>query len=133
MKQYIVHIVVDDEFGEKLRDLPYREPAWVVDSPINKIIVKELWKIRTDEDHKEGITSFVYNVQDSPENRFMGILGTVLEHHGLYSHDPPCSKINVIGAYLTEKIKKLLLEYDFANFQKTNLGFVAEISSQLVS
>ena len=130
MKQYIVHIVVDDKFGKKLRELPYREPAWIVDSPINKVIIKELWDIRPDEDYMEGITSFIYDKGESPEDRFMGILESVMDHHGPYSHDPPCSKINVIGAKLTEQIKEFLLDYEFTKFEITKFGFVAEMPGQ---
>jgi hypothetical protein len=115
MKQYIVHIVVDNEFGDKLHDLPFREPAWVVASKTNKVIIKELWESRPDENHTEGITSFDYDEEDSPEQRFMEILESILEHHGPYSHDPPCSKINVIGADLTDQIKNFLLGYEFTN------------------
>ncbi len=132
MKHYTVHIVVDDEFGIKLRDLPYREPAWVVDSPTNKLIIKELWEIRPDEDHTEGITSFIYDVTDSPESRFMEILESILEHHGPYSHDPPCSKVNVIGAKLTNQIKDFLVDYEFTKYEITNIGFIAEMPGQQI-
>ena len=130
MKQYIVHVVVDDEFGDKLHDLPFREPAWVVDSPTNKVIIKELWEARADENHTEGITSFIYDEADPPEKRFMGILDSMIEHHGPYSHDPPCSKVNVIGAELTDQIRNFLSEYDFTKFEITKLGFTAEMTGQ---
>jgi hypothetical protein len=92
MKEYNVHIVVDDNFGDKLREFPFREPVWVVESPSNKIVIEELWKTRVNEDHTEGITSFIYHNKETPEQRLIGILEAVIEHHGPYSHEPPCTK-----------------------------------------
>lgn len=60
----------------------------------------------------------------------MGIWESVVEHHGPYSHDPPCSKVNVIGANLTDQIKDFLSDYKFTTFETTNLCFTAEMTGQ---
>jgi hypothetical protein len=37
-----VHVIVAPNFGERLRDLPPDEPAWVADAPINKSLIERM-------------------------------------------------------------------------------------------
>jgi hypothetical protein len=62
---------------------------------------------------------------DSPEENFLGELGTIDLHHGPYSCDPPCSRLEVIGAPVSEKIKQAMAEHGFAEFRANGDSFEA--------
>jgi hypothetical protein len=46
------------------------------------------------------------------------------------NHHVPSTKINVIGAKLTDQIKENFIEHGFLKFENTNFGFTAEITGQ---
>jgi len=128
--KYIFIILIISYVSAFIKFLIAKIPILKNTKILNKVIIKELWEARADENHTEGITSFIYDEADPPEKRFMGILDSMIEHHGPYSHDPPCSKVNVIGAELTDQIRNFLSEYDFTKFEITKLGFTAEMTGQ---
>lgn len=125
-ERYRVHIVVDPRYGERIRRLPEGEPAWIVDSDVNHPVIRDLWDCRKGLDESTGITSFRFNPDGSAEDVLISELGAVDLHHGEWSHDPPCSVLNVVGAAWSGRIEAVLDEFGFTLSERTAEGFVAE-------
>jgi hypothetical protein len=84
---YCVFVVVDKQYGERLRELVRTGPVWVVDTPTNRSTAEKLWAERPDASHLEGVT--IYNSSaTSPEDALLEELDTIDLHHGAYSADP---------------------------------------------
>ena len=64
---YSVSVVLDREFGPRLRDLLEQGPVWAVDSPVNRKEAKRLWSEFPDRDHLEGITVFRTGAKSTPK------------------------------------------------------------------
>ncbi|MHC4328184.1 MAG: hypothetical protein ACYSWW_08710 [Planctomycetota bacterium] len=126
-KAYRLHVVVDAHYGERIRDLPAGEPAWVVDSPTNHPVIVSIWKNRPELNQLTGITSFKLDTDADPADWLVGELSTVDLHHGEYSHNPPYLVLNVIGVEWSEKIQKELSRFGFDDHQDTPQGFVTSL------
>ena len=122
---YNIFVVVDREFGERLTSLPTGVPVWIVDTPTNSHVAHRLWKERLQQDHLTGITTFNISINESPEENLLNELDVIDLHYGIYSHDPPYTRIQVIGTALSEKIKHAFFEYGFDEFSPTSSGFLA--------
>ena len=109
---YRVHMVVDPAFGERLSDMPVGEPVWILASPINEPVVRQLWRQRPSESHLDGITLF--RSIGSPEEAFLGQLGNVDLHHGVHSAWPPFSLLEVVGCLPSEEVRSALAEFGFS-------------------
>ena len=67
-----VVIVLDPEFGERLRELQAGSPIWFAMSPTNEAIVRSLWaNASAGTTHLNGITGFHHDAQESPEDQFL--------------------------------------------------------------
>ena len=106
-------MVVDPAFGERLASIPAGEPAWVIESPLNKPVAHRLWRERKGEDHLTGITTFKPSANVSPEEEVIRILDTIEHHHGEYSADPPYSILEIIGCTDSERLRSALSEFGF--------------------
>lgn len=122
---YRVHIVVDPHCGERIRNLPAGEPAWIVDSVDNHPIIQAVWQEHRDLNELTGITSFRFDPDARPEDWLVSMLGEVDLHHGEYSHDPPYSILDVIGASWSERIQAELDKYGFFEHEASPEGFIA--------
>ncbi len=121
---YCVHVVVDPVFGQRLVDLPAGEPVWIVASPINEPVVRQLWRQRPTESHLDGITMF--QPHGSPEGAFLGELGSIDLHHGEYSARPPYSVLEVVGCPPSEEVRSALAELGFIITTTSPEGFSAK-------
>jgi len=124
-KPYGVHVVVDPDHGERLRNLPAGEPAWVIDSATNHSVVAALVRERGETDHTADITTFRFNPQATPEHWFVAELSTIDLHHGYYSHDPPYSWLHVVGTAWSDTIQNALDGFGFSEHELTVDGFIA--------
>jgi len=122
---YKVYVIVDRQFGEKLALLPTGEPVWIVDTPINTMVVQRLWGQNQTKKHLVGITTFNDSTTASPEDLFLNQLDVVDLHHGQYSADPPYTILEGIGTTLTGKIKSALSDLGFIEFTFLPSGFSA--------
>ena len=118
-------MVVDPHYGERIRCLPVDEPAWVVDSPDNYSIVRAVWKERQTRDQSAGLTAFTFDASARPDDWLIAELAAIDLHHGEYSHDPPYSIINVIGAAWSQKVQDELAKLGFFAHEATPEGFIA--------
>jgi len=119
-----VTVVVDPEFGSRLRDIPSCEPSWVVDSVTNHPVIQEIWRERKAE-YPCGMTSFKFDSKESPEGWLISELDTIDLHHGEYSQETPWTVLNVIGAKWTDSIGRALSRLGFRRDQETSEGFTA--------
>ncbi len=124
-KPYTVHVVVDPEFGERLREIPLGEPVWIADTEVNRPAYEAVGRERNPESHLVGLSSFKVERAARPEDWLISELAEIELHHGEYSHDPPWSRINVIGAKWTERIQKELARFGFTAHRATREGFEA--------
>jgi hypothetical protein len=124
-KPYGVHVIVDPAFGERLREIPLDEPIWIVDTPTNRLAYEAVWRERKPESYLVGFSSFKVNPNEQPEDWLISILDTIDEHHGEMSHDPPWSRINVIGVRWTQRIAEELEVFGFTSHQDSPEGFTA--------
>ncbi len=120
------YIVVDREFGDKLAEIERDAPVWIVDTPVNKIVVRRLSSEHPQQNHLTGITTFDDFESFSPEDLLLSEFDTIDLHHGVYSAAPPYTVIEVVGASLTARVKNELSEYGFDEFCPRPTGFTAK-------
>lgn len=126
-KPYCVHVVIDPDYGEQIRDLPFDEPAWIIGSTVNQPVIHELLTERQGQSHLDGITSFCGGPDSMPpEDCLLALVDTIDLHHGEYSHDPPYSVLHVIGVKWSEHIRSELEAFGFILLDLTLDGFVAK-------
>jgi len=122
---YTVSIVLDHHFGQRVREVHQRGPVWAVDSLANRECAKQLWSEFPTHDHLNGVTIFKPGEGQSPEEILIDHIGTIDEHHGIYSADPPYTIISVVGGTLTPEVREALAEFGFDSFIATEMGFEA--------
>ena len=128
----IVHVIVDPDYGERLRDLPAGEAAWVADTPTNNPVIESIratHSVQSYPGYLTGITSFTVSTDKTPEDWLLGVLDPVEVHHCGYSQTPPYSTLRVIGTPLTPRIREQFESYDFDKFEDLPEGFVAHKSA----
>ncbi len=123
--EYVVGIVVDPRFGERLHALVARMPTWVVDTPPNRAAAEAYWRTHPGQTHTAGLTTFRVDPEQDPEEWCAGVLGPVMMHHGEYSHTPPVSTLEVFGARPLEQLVGALADHGFAEIAPTAEGFRA--------
>ena len=125
-----VLVVVDSEFGDRLRDAWHGQPVWITMSAANVPVVHALWANAPSSDHLTGITGFKHAEGTAPEDRFLTQLYMIDLHHGPYSTTTPYTTLTVIGTPLTEKIRTALSQLGFSTFQQRSDGFVTNRSEE---
>jgi len=119
-----VVIVVDAAFGSRLASLPTDVPVWVVDTPINARVARELWAA-----NRSGLTTFKPGSEASPEAWCSSVLGQVDLHHGPYSQNPPYNEVRVIGTAPSAELRTALAEFGLVEIRSEPGGFVARFSA----
>ena len=122
---YGVYVIVDPNYGNRLRDILAGEPVWIADTAINHTAVATIWKDHGITSHLSGLTSFVIDPNATPEDWLISEIATIDLHHGEYSHKPPWSIITVIGVQWTKRIKEELEQFGFTKHEDTTDGFIA--------
>jgi hypothetical protein len=121
--EHRVAIVVDPSYAERIVGLARECHVWLVRSALNDPAVAALREDDSGFSFDSGVTTF--NAAESPQASFLSILGTVEEHHGKYSHDPPVSVIEVLGLEPSAPIRDELRSYGFGHIKPSQNGFVA--------
>jgi hypothetical protein len=121
---YRVTVVVDTQFGDRLRDISVEEPVWIADSAENHLVIKELWDERKAK-YPSGITSFKFDAKATSEDWLLSLIADIDLHHGNFSHNPPWSILNVIGARWSQRVAEELAQFGFTQHVETKLGFEA--------
>ncbi|HEY7236092.1 MAG TPA: hypothetical protein VH539_18180 [Gemmatimonadaceae bacterium] len=125
--RYTVAIVVDPDFGERLRAVVARLPAWIVYTEANRRIAEQIWAEGGATDHTQpgGLTTIRVDPTKSREEWCAGILWSVAGHHDAYSHNPGYSAIEVFGAEPTPALTQALAEYKLTELRPFPGGFTA--------
>jgi hypothetical protein len=122
---YRVSVVVDRDYGQRLATLAHTGPVWIVDTPSNRTVAKQVWAADPNRSHLEGITTFKVPEGVSSEDILINELDTIDLHHGTYSASPPYTVLDVIGTPITARLKAELAKFGFNEFQETPHGFCA--------
>jgi hypothetical protein len=128
-KPYMVHVIVDPAFGQRLREIPVGEPIWIADTEVNRPAYKMVETERNPESYLVGLTCFKVDAKNSPEDWLISEIATIDLHHGEMSHAPPWSIINVIGAKWSNRIRDELAKFGFDKHEDTADGFKARMGS----
>ena len=120
-----VLVVLDPDFGDRLRSAWPGKPVWITMSPANAPVVRALWVDAPDRNHLTGITGFRHDPRLTPEEHLLGELDVIELHHGSCSAEHPWATLEVIGAQPTLPIREALLTLGFSTVEQTSSGFVA--------
>ena len=121
-----VFVVVDPNFGNRLREIPVGQPVWIADTPVNRAAFVAIGKERNVTNHLIGLTSFVVDANAASEDWLVSEIATIDLHHGEHSRKPPWSMITVIGVRWTKRIQDELERFGFAKHEDTPEGFIAK-------
>jgi hypothetical protein len=122
---YRVFVVLDREYGERLSELTQKEPVWIVDTPLNRAAAQKIWTAYPNRSHLDGVTTFKFGEDSSPEDILINELDTIDVHHGTYSANPPYTVLEVIGTAINGRLKTELSQFGFDDFRETPNGFRA--------
>jgi hypothetical protein len=121
---YIVTLVVDPAFGDRLAELPRGAPVWIVESPTNRAAVQRAWAALPTATHLDGVTIFRGEESDAVAS-CLDVLSQIDLHHGAHSHVPPYSGLDVIGAELAPELRAALAKYGMTELTPRTDGFRA--------
>ena len=123
-----VAIVVDPEFGERLRGLVARMPVWIARTPTNAPIIHALFVEAGRSVLDSGVTDFSVDPRASPDEWCVNILYMVDLHHGRASQNPPYRAVEVYGTQPTPAVRTALSEYGLTQLESTPDGFRATLT-----
>ncbi|HEY4031564.1 MAG TPA: hypothetical protein VGM25_14550 [Caulobacteraceae bacterium] len=123
-------VILDPDYGPRLREVPPGRPIWIAMSPANEPVVRSLWQTRTDVGSVTGITGFRFDAGVAAEENFLANLDTIDLHHGPYSTPVPYTELEVIGAPLNSTVRAVLSQIGFTQFITGEDGFVARRSKE---
>jgi hypothetical protein len=123
-----VLLVLDPDFGERLRDEWQGQAVWITMSPVNAVTVRSLWAAAPSQDQLTGITGFTHQEGATAEHQLLDQLSNIDLHHGPYSTTLPHTTLAVIGTTLTENVRAALSTLGFVEFEQRPDGFVANRS-----
>jgi len=117
-----VALVLDRDYGERLKDLGTRMSVWIIDTPPNKVAAQELWS-------REPKSEYMITTFKAPpaldDTCFQGLMDKIELHHGDYSQTPAFDELEVVGLQPSRTIDAVLIDYGFARVEITAVGFRA--------
>ena len=96
-----------------------------MDTPANRSVAEKSWAENRIGSHLEGLTTFKFGANNSPDDILIRKLYTIELHHGEYSANPLYTVLEVIGTPATARLKGELSRFGFNQFQDTAEGFCA--------
>ncbi|MTK63019.1 MAG: hypothetical protein F8N15_00350 [Methanobacterium sp.] len=124
-----VLIVLDPNFGERLKEIWRDQPVWIVMSSVNDPVIQSIWADSPGQSHLTGVTGMPCYESRGAEGCFLAYLDDIDLHHGPYSTKTPYTALKVIGAPLTSAIRCALSELGFVTFSEDTEGFDATRSA----
>lgn len=122
---YVVTVIVDPDFGDRLAALPPGAPAWIADTPANRSAAQRCWAEAPAAGQAEGVTTFRVEDGALPSAWCEAILPEVDLHHGAYSHTPPYAALDVLGADATPELRAALAAFGLTHLEPITGGFRA--------
>ncbi|RKU05177.1 hypothetical protein C7H84_03285 [Burkholderia sp. Nafp2/4-1b] len=125
---HTIALIVDPEYGERIRDVAAGvRHTWVVASDANDAVVERIWRQarteRTSGDDR-SVTKFDRSGDDR-ESVCERILDGIDDHHGRPAHRHGYTALDVHGVALSARLRSALVARGFAAFTPTNDGFLA--------
>lgn len=117
--EFAIAIVVDPDFGDRLPALVQRLEVYVVGSPANRGVAKQIYR------ENDRNVQVLRGSPFTPDQQCASFLRTALEFSSVADHDPPLSIVEVFGTPLTAELRKVFEEQAFPVFHETADGFVA--------
>ncbi len=120
-----VALVLDPDFGERLRPLAERMHVWIVGTACNRQVAEMIWAEHATHSLEHGVTTMNPEGCGSPEGLFPIMLDEVDVHHGEYSYDPVWTVLHVYGVEPTDTVLAALAAYGATEIERTPDHFVA--------
>jgi hypothetical protein len=112
--RYSVAIVVDPDFGARLRELAARLHVWAVDTPANRSVGEPIQRELDGFHFDKGVTLFRAAMK-SREQDVADIIANVDTHHGESSHVPAVSVLEVYGSTASPELRRVFARYGFTH------------------
>jgi hypothetical protein len=111
-----------------LRECPF------VNTPLNRVVARRLWKERNQKGHLAGITTFNDSRSSSAEDLLVSELDKTDLHHGSHSANPRYTILEVLGAPLSDRVIAELSQYGVDESYPSAAGFraVPAVSSSVL-
>ena len=122
---YTVAIVLDPNFGVRLRNVAAHFDVWTVTSQINRTVVEQLWKEAAETQGCHEVTIWTSDLRGTAAEDWRAILMNIEQHHGPNAHNPPVTILGVYGSTLTEDMRQELGHYGYDTVEPTSDGFRA--------
>jgi hypothetical protein len=119
--EYRVVLIVDRNFGAKLREIPPQTPVWIVATPANSPEIRERWAQHPNATQFDGTTSFNDVPDLSPDLLAEEMVEDIELHHGALSHDPPMNSLEIIGCIASIPLVIALESLEFSMTSETEL------------
>ena len=91
----------------------------------NHSAAQKFWADEPNRDHLDGVTTFKFGEDSSPQDILINELDTIDMHHGIYSANPPYTVLEAIGTSISERLRSKLSQFGFNQFETTPKGFRA--------
>jgi hypothetical protein len=124
-----VVLVLDTQFGERLRALPAAAPAWVAASDLNTPVAHHIRRHSSRLPHA-GLTTFTYLATCDLIDFFESLLITIHDHHGPSSQQHGYASLLVIGLPFGPQVAEILADNGLQLHCLTASGFVAKRTSE---
>lgn len=125
LEPYTVAIVLDANFGVRLRDVAARCDVWTVTSQINRTVVEQLWQEAAETHARHEVSLWTSELTGTTTEEWRTILQNIEDHHGPHGHNPPVTTLEVYGATLTDDMRRELGRYGYDTIEPTSDGFRA--------
>jgi len=129
--RYLVGLVVDPAFGDRLPALAEQMPVWVADTAINRAAAEDVRArhLAAGRPSQDSVSLFRIDPADSPASWAIDVLDAIHLHHGEYSHDPPYTGIVVVGVRAEPELVAALADYGLSQIDPRPGGFVAGVAA----
>lgn len=120
-----VAIVLDTEFGAKLRSLAAQLHVWAINSPTNKPVIEELWTASTSHSPARSVTAFPSPSTGQAEASFIALLADIDAHHTQSNQNPSWSALHCFGIAPTPTVREALETYGVDQILQCKNHFLA--------
>ncbi|HEY4243550.1 MAG TPA: hypothetical protein VGM88_27245 [Kofleriaceae bacterium] len=115
-----IGLVLDPAFGPRILALARSCHVWVVASPDNSPVIREVWQ-----ELGPAVTSFKRAPGEPLQHQCAAVADLIEAHHGEHAQDPPWSEIEVFGVALDDELRDVFADLGATAFEATRDGFVA--------
>ena len=113
-----VAVVLDPEFGERLRTLAQQCEVWAVGSTLNREVAKRYWSELTTPSNS-SLTIFDWSPGESASETVLRMLDMIDMHH------PGCTRFEFIGARADPRMSEELARLGYTELSLVERGFNA--------